>query len=129
MSASQNNLSLVLNQQDSNGVNILNRLIGPIASSAATVGQFTDGLLVTGATAFTLPTANIYQFAFQNNHASSIVTITATKQGGTGAILGLVGPSGVLVYWGATSGATEGYTAITGNPTVSGTPYHMFLGG
>ena len=128
MAASQNNLTLVLNQQDTNGVNILNRVFGAV-SFAGTVGQFTDGLLVTGATAFTLPTTNIYQFLFYNAHASSIVTINGTKQGGTGAILGLVGPSGVLAYWGSTSGSTEGYTNITGTPTVSGTPYFMFLGG
>lgn len=128
MAASQNNLTLQLNQQDTNGVNILNRVFGAIAF-AGTVGQFTDGLLVTGATAFTLPTANIYQFLFYNAHASSIVTINATKQGGTGSVIDLVGPSGVLVIWGSTSGSTEGFTAITGNPSVSGTPYYMFLGG
>jgi len=30
MSASQNNLSLTVNQQDANGVNIVNRLLGAI---------------------------------------------------------------------------------------------------
>ena len=128
MAASQNNLTLVINQQDTNGVSILNRTIGAI-TFAGIVGQFSNGILVTGATTLTLPTANIYQFLFQNNHASSVVTVTATKQGGTGAIIDLVGPSGVLAVWGQTSGSTEGYTAITLNPTVSGTPYHMFLGG
>ena len=132
MAASQNNLTLVINQQDTNGVSILNRTIGAI-SFAGTVGQFSNGILITGATTLSgtgsLPTANIYQFLFQNNHASSIVTITATKQGGTGAIVDLVGPSGVFAIWGQTSGSTEGYTSITLNPSVSGTPYHMFLGG
>lgn len=128
MAASQNNLTLVINQQDTNGVSILNRTIGAI-TFAGIVGQFTDGILLTGATVFTLPTANIYQFLFQNNHASSIVTLNATKQGGTGSVIALVGPSGVFAYWGQTSGSTEGFTAITGNPSVSGTPFHMFLGG
>ena len=128
MAASQNNLTLVINQQDTNGVSILNRTIGAI-TFAGIVGDFRNGLLLTGANAFELPTANIYQFVFQNNHASSVVTINATKQGGTGSVIDLVGPSGVLAVWGQTSGSTEGYTAITGNPSVSGTPYHMFLGG
>ena len=66
MSASQNNLTLTLNQQDSGGVNILNRTIGAIGY-AGLVGQFTDGLLSgTGATTFTLPTTNVLQFLFLN---------------------------------------------------------------
>ena len=128
MAASQNNLTLVINQQDTNGVSILNRTIGAV-TFAGIVGQYTDGVLLTGAQAFTLPTANIHQFVFQNTHSSAVVTLNGTKQGGTGAILGLVGPSGVFVYWGQTSGSTEGYTALTGTSTVSGSTYHMFLGG
>ena len=43
MSASQNNLTLLVNQQDANGANIVNRSIGAIAY-AGVAGEFHDGI-------------------------------------------------------------------------------------
>lgn len=126
MSASQNNLSLILNQQDSSGVNILNRLFGAIAY-AGVAGQFTDGLLVgTGATAFTVPTANVLQLFFLNTHATANITLNTT--GATGTALIKVPPGGLVVVWNPT-GASGAITAITGTPDVANATFQMFLGG
>lgn len=126
MSASQNNLSLIVNQQDANGVNILNRLIGAIAY-AGVVGQYTDGLLSgTGATVFTLPTTNILQFMFLNTHATANITLNTT--GATGTALLKVPPGGLVAIWNST-GASGAQTAITGTADVANATFSMFLGG
>lgn len=126
MSASQNNLSLILNQQDSSGVNILNRLFGAIAY-AGVAGQFTDGILTTtGATAFTVPTANILQFFFQNTHATANITLNTTGATGTG--LHKIPPGGVYVVWNST-GSSGAITSLTGTADVANATFQMFLGG
>ncbi len=126
MSASQNNLSLTLNQQDSGGVNILNRTIGAIGY-AGIAGQFTDGLLSgTGATAFTLPTANVLQFLFLNTSTAANITLNTT--GATGTALIKVPPNSLVVIWNST-GASGAITAITGTSDVASGTYSMFLGG
>jgi hypothetical protein len=129
MSASQNNVSLVLNQQDANGTNIINRLIGAIAY-AGVVGEFRDGIFVTAqANALTLPTTNILQFYFKNTHATAICTVTVTVQGGSAVIASKVQPGGVFVNWCASTSSTAGYTAITITNDVANATFEMFLGG
>lgn len=126
MAASQNNLSLTLNQQDSSGVNILNRTIGAIGY-AGLVGQFTDGLLAgTGATVFTLPITNVLQFLFLNTSPAANITLNTT--GATGTALIKVPPGGLVVVWNST-GASGAITAITGAGDVASGTYSMFLGG
>ena len=126
MSASQNNLSLTLNQQDSGGVNILNRTIGAIGY-AGIAGQYTDGLLTgTGATTFTLPTTNVLQFLFLNTSTAANITLNTT--GATGTALIKVPPGGIVVVWNST-GASGAITAITGTADVASGTYSMFLGG
>ncbi len=127
MSASQNNLSLTLNQQDSGGVNILNRTIGAIGY-AGLVGQFTDGLLAgTGATVFTLPTTNVLQFLFYNSSASANITLNVT--GATGTMLIKVPPLSLSIPIWAATGASGALTAITGTSDVASGTFSMFLGG
>jgi hypothetical protein len=128
--ASQNNLSLVVNQQDVNGVNILNRTIGAIAYPG-TVGQYTDGLLTgTGAVAFTLPTTNVYQLMFLNTHATAVITVNWTPANATGSIIAKdVGPGGVLVFWEPTQSVSGCITAITGTSNTANATFSMFLGG
>jgi hypothetical protein len=129
VSASQNNLSLVINQQDSTGVNILNRSIGAI-SYAGLAGQFVDGILTgTGLVAQTLPTANILQFYFKNTHATAVITITATPQGGSSAVVVKVQPGAVFVNWCASTSGTAGYTAISLTSDTANATYEMYLGG
>ena len=127
MSASQNNLSLTINQQDTNGVNILNRLFGPVAASA-TVGEFINGILTTtGATALTLPTTNIVQFFFKNTHATAQINLNITGATGTGLIR--VAPGAVVAIWAPATGASGALTAITGTSDVANATYEVFLGG
>ena len=126
MSASQNNLTLTLNQQDSGGVNILNRTIGAIGY-AGIAGQYTDGLLTgTGATTFTLPVANVLQFLFLNTSTAANITLNTT--GATGTALIKVPPGGLVVVWNST-GASGAITAITGTGDVASGTFSMFLGG
>lgn len=129
MSASQNNLSLVLNQQDSAGTNLLNRLMGPVAY-AGIVGVYSVGVL-TGITlvALTLPTANVLQFVFKNTHATAGVIINATIQSGSTQLVTKVQPGGVFVNWCASTSGTAGYTAISLTSDTIGATYEMFLGG
>ena len=135
MASSINNLTFTLNQQDENGVNILNQTLGAF-SYTGLVGEWILGkLLTSGAEAQTLPTANVLQFILVNTTTGASganITITGTKQGGTGAILGVVQPGSPFIYWthGPTgSGATAGYTAISLTASVTGATYRMFLGG
>lgn len=126
MSASQNNLSVIVNQQDASGVNIILRTIGAIGY-AGIAGQFTDGLLAgTGATAFTLPTANVLQFLFLNTSAAANITLNTTGATGTG--LHKVPPNSLYIVWNST-GASGAITAITGTSDVASGTFSMYLGG
>ena len=126
MAASQNNLSLIVNQQDANGVNIINRLFGAIAYPGL-AGQSTDGILTTtGATVFTLPTANVAQFFFMNTHATANITLNST--GATGTCLEKIPPGGIKAIWNTTN-VSGAITAITGTADVANATYFMFLGG
>ena len=127
MSASQNNLSLTINQQDTNGVNILNRLFGPVAASA-TVGEFINGILTTtGATAITVPTTNVVQFFFKNTHATAQINLNLT--GATGTALIRVPPGAIAAIWTPATGASGAITSITGTSDVANATYEIFMGG
>lgn len=129
MAESTNNLSLVLNQQDASGVNILQRTIGAV-SYAGSVGEFIKGTLATsGAEAQTMPIANVLQFYIKNTSAVAKITITATVQGGAALVAARLTPGGTFVNWQSTSGATVGYTAITLTGDVTGATYEAFYGG
>ena len=130
MSASQNNLTFVLNQQDSNGVNILNRTIGAVAY-AGLVGQFRSGLLATtGATTIEVPTTNIGQFFFKNTHATANITLRWTPTAATGSVIATtLTPGSVLALWQAVSGSSGAITAMTGTSDVASGTYEIFLGG
>src|SRR6266853_256888 len=130
MSASQNNLSLILNQQDSAGVNVLNRTVGAV-TCAGVVGQWTDGILVTIATpvAITLPTAIVLQLFLKNTHATAVITVTWTPQGGAANISQKLGPGGVLLLWHTVTSATAGITTLTLNPDTGNCTFDLFLGG
>jgi hypothetical protein len=130
MSASQNNLSLIVNQQDSSGVNILNRLIGVIAF-AGVAGEYINGILTTtGATVITLPTANVLQFAFHNTHATANITVNWTPTSATGSVIAAkVGPGGVLAMWMPTANSSGAITAVTGTADVANATYEVYMGG
>lgn len=129
MSASQNNLSLILNQQDTDGVNILKRLVA--ATYAGAVGTFTDGLLTTtGATSQTLPKTTCLQYLFHNTHATAVVQVSWTPEAATGSVIASkVGPGGVLALWQGASGASGAFTAISLTTDTLNTTYEQFIGG
>ena len=131
--ASQNNLSLVLQQQDINGVSILNRQIGVVSYSGA-VGQFTDGiLLTTGATALSFPVGltNALQFYFKNTSATGNITINCTPLSATGSVItSKLGPGAVAIpLWSPVSGASGGFSAITGTADLTNCTFECFIGG
>lgn len=129
MAASTNSFTAVVNQQDANNVNLVNKTLGAFVY-AGIVGEERTGLLTgTGAVSLTLPTANVLQFLLQNLHATATIVITATKQGGTGAIISNVGPGGFFCNWSVTSGATNGYTAISLTSDTANAGYLSYLGG
>src|SRR5258708_28508774 len=114
MSNSKKNLSVTLNQQDTNGVNILNRLVGAVAY-AGVAGEFDNRTLAadTNSHNFDLPATNVLQFYFKNTHATAVVTLTGTVQGGASQVLAKVQPGGVFINWCASTSATAGYTALS----------------
>lgn len=131
--ASQNNLSLVVQQQDVNGVNILNRSIGPVSYSGA-VGQFTDGiLLTTGATSIAFPVGltNALQIYVKNTSATGNITINATPLSATGSvIIAKLGPGAISVpLWSPVSGSSGGYSAMTGTADTTNCTCEIFIGG
>lgn len=130
MSASQNNLTLVVNQQDSSGVNILNRLIGAIGYAGA-VGQFTDGILTTtGATSQTLPTTNVLNYLIQNTATTGNITVSWTPAAATGSVIaGKIGPGGVLALWNVISGTSGSISAVSLTADLVNVTYHQFFGG
>lgn len=133
MAGSQNNLSLVVNQQDVNGVNILNRTIGTIGYAGAE-GQFSVAtLLTTGATAipFPLGVTNALQVYFKNTHASAFITINLTPLSATGSVIvAKLAPGAVSVpLWAPSSGSSGGYSAATGTSDTVNATLEYFIGG
>lgn len=129
--ASQNTVSILLQQQDSSGITILNRLIGAISHSGV-AGQFTDGILTgTGSTSLTMPTAKIYTAVIQNTASTGNITVTWTPEAATGAIIaGKIMPGGAMVYANPQTGAVSGaLTAISLQADLANTTYQIFLGG
>ena len=129
MSDSQNNLTIVLNQQDEDGTNILNRTLGAF-TYAGDVGTFFRGTLVgTGAVSFTLPATNALQAMVINRHATALITIVGTVQGGASQTITRLSPGGMWANWMTASGATVGYTALSLQSDTTGADYEAYLGG
>ncbi len=131
--ASQNNLSLTLQQQDINGVNILNRQIGVVGYSGA-VGQFSDAILTgTGATVLAFPVGltNALQVYVKNTSATGNITINATPLSATGSvIIAKLAPGAMSVpLWTPVSGSSGGYSAMTGTADLPNCTLEYFLGG
>lgn len=133
MAESVNSLSLVLNQQDSAGANVLNRSIGAISYPSGIVGLFKkDKLLTTGATTQNIPAGitDVLQWYIKNTHATAIITITATPTGGASAIIGKLGPGEVKVpCWAPAAGSGLGFTAISLQSDTAGATFEQFIGG
>jgi hypothetical protein len=129
MSASQNNLTLVVNQQDSSGVDILKRVIGAIGY-AGTAGEFeTRAAPDTNQHTLDLPLTTPRQIIIHNTHTLGILTIVGTPSGGASATLALLGPNDIFVYWAPSAASGTGYTTLKYTADTTGTTFEMFLGG
>lgn len=129
MAQSTNNLTLVINRQDANGVNVENRTVGAI-SYAGVAGELEiRSAPDTSSHSLDLPTTLVLQVYIKNTHATANLKITGTPQGGASAVLVDLGPGDVFVVWcGGTSG-TRGYTALSYQADTSGCTFEYFFGG
>lgn len=130
MAASTNNLSLLLNQQDSSSVNIINRSIGAV-SYGGSAGEFEKRTLAADTSIHTLdqPTAVVLQFYFKNTDAAALILLTGTVQGGSTQTLARLPPGAVFVYWAPVTGATSGYTELRYTSSVASATCEYFMGG
>lgn len=132
MSASQNNLSLQLNQQDANGTAVINRLIGAV-EYAGVDGQWTIGSLTdTSAHAQTFPSmiTTVLQLYFKNTSSGAqVITITWTHTTGASAIVIALHPGSVISFWETLATSPAGITALSIQSDVTGATFEMFLGG
>lgn len=127
MAASVNNLTLVINRQDANGVNVENRTVGAISYSGQAgefdVRQSPD----TSSHSLDLPATTVYQVYIKNTDAAATLTITGTVSGGASQTICKLPPGAVFVYWTATG--ANGFTALSYQSDTSGSKFEMFLGG
>lgn len=132
MSASQNNLSLVVNQQDANGVNIVNRLVGAIAYSGVD-GQFTIGSLTdTSAHTQTFPsmiTTALQYYIKNTSSGAQVITVTWTHTGGSSAVVQALPPGSVLAFWCTASASPAGITALSLQSDVANATFEQYIGG
>jgi hypothetical protein len=127
MATSTNNLTLLINRQDSNGVNVENRTIGAI-SYAGVAGEFDiRSAPDTSQHTLDLPTTQVNQVYIKNTHATGLLTLVGTVNGGSTMTLAVLEPGGVFVVWQAVTG--KGYTELKYTADTSGTTFEMFLGG
>ncbi len=127
MSASVNALTLVINRQDSNGVNVENRSVGSVSFSG-TAGEFDIRQAPdTSQHTLDLPTTQVNQFYFKNTHATAIITLVGTVNGGSSQTLAVLEPGGVFIVWQAVTG--KGFTDLKYTADTSGATFEMFLGG
>jgi hypothetical protein len=130
MSLVQNNISVLVNQQDSSGVNLVNRSSGVISYDGV-AGELEKRTLAadTNNHSLDLPATNVLQFYFKNTHATAVITLIGTPQGGASATLAKLEPGGIFVYWAPSTSATAGYTALSYTSSVASATAEMFLGG
>lgn len=127
MSQSVNAATLVVNRQDSNGVNVENRTIGAV-SYAGAAGEFDiRSAPDTSSHSLDLPATQVNQLYFRNTHATAVITLTGTINGGSSQTIASLEPGGILVVWQAVTG--KGYTALSYQSDTSGATFEMFLGG
>ena len=126
---SQNNLTLNINRQDANGVNIENRTIGAVAY-AGLAGEFDVRTAPdTSQHTLDLPTTIVLQFYFKNTSPAANFTIVGTPQGGSGVTLAVLPAGGVFVYWAPATSASAGFTSLKYTSDTAGATLEMFLGG
>jgi hypothetical protein len=126
MSASVNKLSMTVTRQDINGVNVENRTVSFSFSGTAgelDIRQAPD----TAQHTLDLPVTQVNQVYIKNTHATGILTIVGTVNGGSSQTIAVLEPGSVLVVWQVVTG--KGYTDLKYTADTTGTTFEMFLGG
>jgi hypothetical protein len=112
----------------------------PAFMSAILAGGFTQGVppdlaklsIGTGASVITLGASPAYGLYIANKSATASVQVTATPNGGSSAVIGVIAPGGFLMVANPSAGsapvtATPGYTAVTLQATAAATPVEFAL--
>lgn len=127
MAQSTNALTLIINRQDANGVNVENRTVGSI-SYAGAAGEFEiRSAPDTSQHTLDLPATTVLQAYIKNTHATGKLTITGTVSGGASQTVCKLGPGDVFVVWGATN--AFGFTDLKYTADTTGTTFEYFFGG
>lgn len=126
----QNNISVTLQQLDSNGEHLARRVFS-VSEDSPLVGAFRVGVLPdTNQATISLPCTYVQQLLFRNTHATAKVTVVWTPSGGAEATVNKVGPNGVIILWDPTAQATGiGITSLKLTADTVNTTYELFLGG
>src|SRR5262245_18691990 len=128
--AASNNLTLLINRQDTNGVNVVNRTVGAVSFAGNKFEKEQKTLAAdTNIHAFDLPCALVLQVYFKNTHASANILLTMTMQGGAAVAAARVPPGGVYTYWAPVTGSTVGFTAISYTSDVASATCEFAFGG
>lgn len=131
--ASTNSLSIVLQEVDANGVNVLNRQIGPVTYTGF-AGQMNTALLTgTGATTINFPPGltNALQVYVKNTSVTGNVTISMTPLSATGVvIIAKLAPGAVSIpLWSPLSGSSGGYSNMTATADTTNCTIEYYIGG
>lgn len=129
MSESQNNLTLLVVQQDADGVDIVNRTIGAIGYAGIAGEMETRRAPDTSQHTLDLPTTTVRQILIHNTDDAAILTIVGTPSGGAEATLCKLGPDDVFVYWAPSEASGSGFTSLKYTSDTSSGTFEMFLGG
>lgn len=126
----QNNLTLILEQKDSNGQFLARRQF-TISETDPDAGEFRSGILIdTNQATITLPFAQCRQILFRNTHTSAKITVVWTPQGGAEATINKVGPGGGIALWDDTAATTGiGISSLKLTSDVANATYELFVGG
>jgi len=71
----------------------------------------------------------VLQFIFYNTHATAVITLVGTLQGGAEQTIVKIQPGGIFINWCASTSATAGFTSLKVQSSVVEATFEMFLGG
>lgn len=129
MSNSQNNLTVTIQQQDSDGVDVFKRVIGVIGYAGVAGEIDTRKAPDTSQHTLDLPTTTVRQILLYNTDADAILTLVGTPSGGAEATLCKLGPGDIYIYWAPSEASGSGFSSLKLTSDTSASTYQMFLGG
>lgn len=126
----QNILTATIKQLDASGVTLATR-IATMTDSAPVVGDFRGlGVLIdTSQATIGLPTAQVRQVFLRNTHASALITVVWTPNGGAQATIIILGPGDGIGFWHQSTGATKGISSLKLTSDTANATYELYLGG